>query len=68
MRLHIFKAPDCPFAMSPSAIVGLRRKLGLSQKQLAARLKMARITVSAWERGILKPGPKAEKKLRRLAA
>lgn len=54
--------------MSPSAIVGLRKKLGLSQSKFAERIRYARITVSLWEIGRLKPGPRALTRMRRVAS
>jgi DNA-binding transcriptional regulator YiaG len=50
--------------MSPAAILGLRKKLGLSQAKFAKRIRYARITVSLWERGNLAPGPDAVKAMR----
>jgi DNA-binding transcriptional regulator YiaG len=45
--------------MSPSSIVGLRRKLGLSQAKFVKKIRYARVTVSHWECGKLKPGAAA---------
>ncbi len=53
--------------MSPSSIVGIRKRLGLTQTAFAVRLRNARITVSLWETGKLKPGPNAVKKLKKIA-
>ena len=37
----------------------LRRRLGISQEKLAARLHVSLPTVSRWERGRAKPDPRA---------
>ena len=44
----------------------LRESLGLTQKELAARLKVDSITVSRWERNEQKPSNLAQKQLARL--
>lgn len=48
---------DCGVSMVPEEIKTLRRKLGLTQAALAARLGCRQGTVSDWERGIRKPQP-----------
>lgn len=44
--------------MTPEEVKEIRRKLGLSQSQLALQLGCIPLTVSRWERGERKiPGP-----------
>jgi len=43
-----------------------RKRLGLTQKELAARLKVDAITVSRWERNQQKPSQQARRQLARL--
>jgi len=52
--------------MDSIAIKTLRKKLGLTQKELAARVRVDAITVSRWERGEQKPSSQAERQLTRL--
>jgi len=54
-------------AMESKEIKELRKKLGLTQKELAARMKVDAITVSRWERGEQRPSQLAERKLNKLA-
>jgi len=44
----------------------LRETLGLTQKELAARVRVDAITVSRWERGEQKPSSQAIRQLTRL--
>lgn len=44
-------------SVSPSKIARLRKKAGLSQKQLADKLQVSGITVFRWENGINAPEP-----------
>ena len=53
--------------MKAEEIQKLRATLGLTQKELAARVHVDAITVSRWERGEQRPGPLAIKRLTRLA-
>lgn len=48
---------------SPPYIRTLREALGLTQTELGARVGVAKITVSRWERGDLRPGPQSLAKL-----
>lgn len=43
--------------VKPQQLVDLRKKLGLSQAQLAQLLGVHALTVSKWERGLLQPSP-----------
>ena len=52
--------------MNSEQIKQLRKRLGLTQKEIAARLKVDFITVSRWERGEQRPGRDALKRLARL--
>ena len=52
--------------MTPEAINELRTRLGLTQKELATRLKVDAITVSRWERGSQAPTLRAIAKMQRL--
>ena len=45
--------------MAPRTIRSLRKKLGVTQKQFAKKIGYNKLTVSFWERGTLKPGPRA---------
>jgi transcriptional regulator with XRE-family HTH domain len=56
---------------SPGYITTLREALGYTQKQLAEKLGIDKMTVSRWERGALRPSGeslKALEKLRRKSA
>ena len=53
--------------MESKEVKNLRKKLGLTQKELAARMKVDAITVSRWERGEQRPSQLAERKLNKLA-
>ena len=55
VRALSMKMPGMP---SPGFIVSMREALGLTQVELAERIKVAPMTVSRWERGTLKPGPR----------
>ena len=48
-------------------VKSMRLKLGLSQKELASRLKVDVITISRWERNLQKPDKTAAKRLTRIA-
>lgn len=52
-----------PSMITPESIKLLRKKLGITQEQLAERLGTIRITVSMWERGINKPKARYVKQL-----
>ena len=52
--------------MNSNDIKELRKILGLTQKELAARLKFDFITVSRWELGKQRPSPQAQRNLARL--
>ena len=52
--------------MEAKEIQKLRRKLGLTQKEFAARLKVDVITISRWEREQQKPSAVASRQLERL--
>ena len=54
--------------MKPKEIITLRKKLGLSQGQLAERIGAARETVNRWESGMHPPQGANLKSLRDLAA
>ena len=51
---------------SPGYITSLREALGLTQLELATRLGVNKLTVSRWERGVLRPGRVSLESLRRL--
>ena len=53
--------------MDNKEVKQLRKALGLTQKELAARIRVEAITVSRWERGEQKPSRQAERQLNRLA-
>ena len=47
-------------------LVALRQALGMTQQQFGAALKVDKLTVSRWERGQVRPGPDAIKRIRAL--
>lgn len=51
---------------TPGFLRSLREAMGLTQLQLAGKLGVNKLTVSRWERGALRPGPKSIKALRAL--
>ena len=53
--------------MDNKEILKLRKKLGLTQKELAARVRVDAITVSRWELEKQKPSQQAQRQLNRLA-
>ena len=53
--------------MKKDEIKTLRKRLGLTQKELAARVRVDAITVSRWERGEQRPSEQAERQLARLS-
>jgi len=53
---------------SPGHIKSMRDALGMTQQQLANRLKVSSQTVSRWERGEVQPNTAALTRLRRLQA
>jgi len=53
--------------MDNADIKQLRMRLGLTQKELATRLKLDAITISRWERGTQRPSNLARRQLTRLA-
>lgn len=52
--------------VSPDQIEELRKRLGLSRRELAAQLGVAKRTVERWEQGRGEPNPTAEKILQEL--
>ena len=52
--------------MDNKEILKLRKSLGLTQKELAARVKVDAITISRWERGEQRPSSQAQRQLIRL--
>lgn len=64
-KRHHFGPPRREF-MNKEDILGLRKKLRLTQKEFAGRLKVDAITISRWERGEQKPSAQAERQLNRL--
>lgn len=54
--------------MKERAIRALRRRNGWTQVDLAARLGTDAVTVSRWERGVSRPRPSAQARLRELSA
>ena len=52
--------------MKDKDVKELRKSLGLTQKEFAARLKVDVITVSRWERGEQRPTQLAVRRLERL--
>ena len=57
---------DAPGAAGPQLRV-LRKRLGLTQGQLAERLRVSAITVHRWEAGKARPHPMARQRLQELA-
>ena len=53
--------------MKTQEIRQLRKRLGLTQKELAARVRVDAITVSRWERSEQQPSQLAQRQLERLA-
>ena len=53
--------------MKAEAIKGLRKKLKMTQQNLADKLGVHRITVVNWEKGEARPSPLARRGLARLA-
>jgi DNA-binding transcriptional regulator YiaG len=54
-------------SIRPEEIRAIRRRMGLSQKQLAARLGVARATIWRWETGVNAIEPLSAKLLEILA-
>ena len=52
--------------MSPTKLRKLRKRVGLSQEELARRLGVARVTVTRWENGSRRPSKIAELALRNI--
>jgi len=52
--------------MNKEDILALRKKLKLTQKEFAGRLKVDAITVSRWELGNQKPSAQTERQLSKL--
>ena len=48
-------------------VKALRSRLGISQNELAQRLKVTASTVARWEQGVMKPRPEMVQKLEALA-
>lgn len=53
--------------MNPKAIRALRARNGWTQGDLAARLGTDPVTVSRWERGVTKPRPSGQTRLKELS-
>jgi len=53
--------------MNASEILAIRKKMGLSQEDFAAKIGVSFMTVSRWERGISNPLRLAENKLAEIA-
>jgi len=53
--------------MTAEDIRKLRKRLGLTQKELAARVRVDAISLSRWERGVQHPSRQAIRQLHRLA-
>jgi DNA-binding transcriptional regulator YiaG len=51
---------------SPGYVTTLREALGLTQKELGARIGVHKLTVSRWERGTLRPSADALEKIDKL--
>ncbi|MCK5016422.1 MAG: helix-turn-helix domain-containing protein [Candidatus Peribacteraceae bacterium] len=47
-------------------VLALRKKLGLTQREMAIKLKVDQLTISKWERGLTRPDIHNRKKLNRL--
>ena len=52
--------------MDAGEILAIRKSLGLTQSQLAAKLGVHQVTIARWERGVMKPSPLAVKALEAL--
>lgn len=50
--------------MKPREITKRREKLGLTKEGLAQKVEVSPNTIRFWEKGIVTPKPKNEKKLR----
>jgi DNA-binding transcriptional regulator YiaG len=46
-------------APSPAYVTALRQALGMTQQEFGERLGVNKLTISRWERGTLRPGPRA---------
>ena len=53
--------------MNGDGIKELRKKLGLTQQELADKIGVARVTIARWETGQKKPSNLAKRQLVRLA-
>jgi putative transcriptional regulator len=54
------------FEDTPHLIKAIRRKLSLTQEQLAHRLGVSFVTVNEWENGKRKPSPLARRQIEQL--
>ncbi len=54
--------------MTPAEVVAIRVSLNMTQSQLAQLLGVHSLTVSKWERGLLRPTPHQEALLRAAAS
>ncbi len=54
--------------MTPAALKRIRRELGLTQEELAARLGVQRETVARWETGVRRIAEPIARLVRRIAA
>jgi DNA-binding transcriptional regulator YiaG len=59
---------DTPSEWTPGRIQQLRKRLDMSQKELAKRMGVRQATVSDWQNGKQSPSPMARRLLDRLAA
>ena len=59
---------DTPREWTPGRIQQLRKRLDMSQKELAKRMGVRQATVSDWQNGKQSPSPMARRLLDRLAA
>ena len=54
--------------MEPKEIKALRKRLGLTQTQMADKIGVTKTSVLNWENGIAKPSKLARRELERLEA
>lgn len=54
--------------ITPGFISSLREAMGITQQDFGRRLGVAKMTVSRWERGTMRPSPAAQKEIRHLQA
>jgi DNA-binding transcriptional regulator YiaG len=63
IRALAITTPEQP---TPGYLQALRKALGLTQTQMAKKLRLSTISIKRWETGSLRPGPLSVRKLRRL--